>query len=177
MVQELIPKERVKASSIINKLFLLSLILLIILGGVYAFLKYKNHSIQSKIKDAENQIVKINSEKDSGTEKYIFDAQKKISDFSKVFKNHKIASNFLAFINESSNKEVKFLELNFNTKTNNVSLRGETENFDTLGKQILNLQKSDLVKGLDMSNISLNKEGKVDFTIIFSLDSKIFKSK
>jgi len=176
MVQELIPKERVKASSIINKLFLLSLILLIILGGIYAFLKYKNYSIQSKIKDAENQIVKISAGKDGETEKYVFDAQKKIEDFLKVFENHKIASNFLAFINESSNKEVKFSELNFNTKTNNVSLKGETKNFDTLGKQILNLKKSDLVKGLDISNISLNKEGKVDFAIIFSLDSKIFKS-
>ena len=174
MAQELIPKEKIKTDSIFNKLFLFSLILLIILGGSYIFLRFKNSSIQSNIRDVNNQIIEIKAGKDNSIERYIFDTKKKINDFSEILEKHKITSNFFTFIDKASNKEVKFLELSLNTETKNVSLKGETENFDTLGKQILNLKKSDLVKGLDISNISLNKEGKVNFSVNFSLDSKIF---
>jgi len=174
MIQELIPKEKIKTSSIINTLFLLSLIFLIILGGYYVFLRFKNSSIRSDIKDANEQIIKIKAEKNNDTERYVFSAQKKIKDFSEILEKHKITSNFFAFINEVSYREVKFLELELNTETKNVLLEGETENFDTLGKQILNLKKSDFVKGLDISNISLNKEGKVNFNVNFSLDPKMF---
>jgi len=174
MTQELIPKEKIKTDSVFNKLFLFSLIFLIILGGFYVFLRLKNSSIQSDIRDVNNQMIEIKNEKDNNMEKYVFDTKKKINDFSEILKKHKITSSFFAFIDEASNKEVKFLELSLNTETENVSLKGETENFDTLGKQILNLKKSDFVKGLDISNISLNKEGKVNFSVNFSLDSKIF---
>ena len=174
MIQELIPKEKIKTDSIFNKLFLFSLIFLIILGCSYIFLRFKNSSIQSDIKDVNNQMIEIKKGEDNNIEKYVFDSKKKINDFSEILKKHKITSSFFAFIDEASNKEVKFLELSLNTETKNVSLKGETENFDTLGKQILNLKKSDLVKGLDISNISLNKEGKVNFSVNFSLDSKIF---
>ena len=174
MIQELIPKEKIKTSSIINTLFLLSLILLIILGGYYGFLRFKNYSTQSKIKDADEQIIKIKAEKNDDTEKYVFSTQKKIKDFSEILEKHKITSNFFAFIDEISYKEIRFLGLGLDTETKNVILEGETENFDTLGKQILNLKKSDFVKGLDLSNISLNKEGKVNFKVNFSLDPKMF---
>jgi len=174
MVQELIPKEKIKTSSIANTLFLLSLILLIILGGYYVFLRFKNSSIQADIRDINDQIIKIKLERDNSTERYVFNTQKRIKDFSEIFKEHKITSNFFTFVDKASYEKVKFLELNLNAETKNASLKGETENFDTLGKQIFNLKKSDFVQGLDISNISLNKEGKVNFTVNFSLDSKIF---
>jgi len=176
MVQELIPKEKIKTSSIIHTLFLSSLIFLFILGGSYVFLKFKNSSIRSDIKDADDQIIKIKAERNNDMERYIFSAQKKINDFSEIFKKHRITSNFFTLADGISYEKVRFLELNLNTETKNVFLRGETENFDTLGKQMLNLKKNDFVKGLDISNISLNKEGKVNFTVNFSLDSEIFNS-
>jgi len=174
MVQELIPKEKIKTSSIINKLFLLSLILLIVLGGYYAFLRFKISSIRSGIREADDQIIKIKREKNNDTERYVFNAQKKINDFSEILEKHKITSNFFVFIDKTSYEKVKFLELGLDTETKNVFLKGETENFDTLGKQILNFKNNDFVKGLDISNISLDKEGKINFTVNFSLDSKIF---
>jgi hypothetical protein len=174
MVQELIPKEKIKTSSIIDTLFLLSLIFLFILGGSYVLLKFKNSSIRSNIEDANDQIVKVKAERNNDMERYVFSAQKKINDFSEVFEKHKIASNFFTLADKISYEKVKFLELNLNTETKNVFLRGETENFNTLGKQMLNLKKSDIIKGLGISNISLDKEGKVNFSVNFSLDSKIF---
>lgn len=174
MAQELIPKEKIKTSSIINILFLSSLTLLIILGGSYAFLKFKTSSTQAEIRDADDQIIKIKKERDNDTERYVFDTQKRIKDFSEILEKHKITSNFFAFVDKTSYEKVKFLELGLDTETKNVSLKGETENFDTLGKQILNLKNNDFVKGLDISNISLNKEGKINFTVNFSLDSEIF---
>ena len=109
MTQELIPKEKIKTDSIFNKLFLFSLIFLIILGVSYIFLRFKNSSIQSDIRDVNNQMIEIKEGEDNNIEKYVFDTKKKINDFSEILKKHKITSSFFTFIDEASNKEVKFL--------------------------------------------------------------------
>jgi len=120
MVQELIPKEKIKTSSIIHTLFLSSLIFLFILGGSYVFLKFKNSSIRSDIKDADDQIIKIKAERNNDMERYIFSAQKKINDFSEIFKKHRITSNFFTLADGISYEKVRFLELNLNTETKKV---------------------------------------------------------
>jgi len=134
MVQELIPKEKIKTSSIIHTLFLSSLIFLIIIGASFAFLKFKNYSVEKNIKEADDQIIKIKAERNNDMERYVFSAQKKINDFSEIFEKHKITSNLFTFADKISYEKVKFLELSLNTGTKNVSLRGETEDFNTLGK-------------------------------------------
>jgi len=174
MAQELIPKEKIKKYSVIGKLFLPSLIFLIILGGSYVFLRFKNSSLQSKITDTNNQIIETRAKMSNTKEKYVFDTQDRIEDFSNIFRKHKTTSNFLALINELVYEDVKFSDLNLQVEENNVILEGVAKDFDGLGKQMLIFQKSEFIKGLNISNISFNKEGKVEFSIRFSLDSKIF---
>jgi hypothetical protein len=45
-----------------------------------------------------------------------------------------------------------------------------------LGEQILYLKESEFIKGLDLSNLALGKEGDVKFNISLSLDPEIFKN-
>jgi len=54
-------------------------------------------------------------------------------------------------------------------------LFGQTENFSTLEQQISILKLKKEIKDINLSSISIGKEGKVDFTLNLSLDPAIFK--
>ena len=176
MVQELIPKEKLKTPSPINFLFYLSLILVIILGACYFGMKIKISSIKSQIEETKVNVSKIKIEGDKETERQVLGYQKKINDFSKLFKEHKITSSFLGFLRGSTHLKVSFSTLDLNVETAQVILGGETENFKTLGEQILYLKGSEFIKGLNLSNLALGKEGDVNFDISLSLNPEIFKN-
>lgn len=176
MAQELIPKEKLKTPSLINSLFYLSLILLIILGACYFGMRIKISSFKFQIEETKVNVAKIKTEGDKETEKQVLGYQKKINDFSELFHEHKITSSFLEFLGDSTHPKVSFSGLDLDTRTAEAVLEGETEDFKTLGEQILYLKGNKLVKGLDLSNLALGKEGEVIFTINLSLDPKIFKN-
>jgi hypothetical protein len=176
MVQELIPKEKLKTPSFVKSLFYLSLALLIILGGVYLGMRIKVSSFKSQIEETKVNVARIKTEGDKETERQVLGYQKKIKDFSGLFSEHKIVSSFLEFLRDSTHLKVSFSGLSLNTKTANVLLWGETEDFKTLGEQILYFKGSEFIKGLDLSNLSLGKEGEVQFNISLFLDPKIFKN-
>jgi len=176
MVQELIPKEKLKIPPIVNSLFYSSLVLLIILGGCYLGMRIKISSLKSQIEETKVDVARIKTEGDKETERQVLGYQRKIKDFSELFSEHKIVSSFLKFLRESTHPKVSFSGLSLNTKTAEVVLGGETEDFKTLGEQILYLKGSELIKGLDLSNLALGKEGEVLFNINLSLDPEIFKN-
>ena len=176
MVQELIPKEKLKIPPLVNSLFYSSLILLIILGGCYLGMRIKNSSLKSQIEETKVNVARIKTEGDKETERQVLGYQGKIKDFSELFNEHKIVSSFLKFLRESTHPKVSFSELSLNTKTAQVVLGGETEDFKTLGEQILYLKGREIIKGLDLSNLALGKEGEVQFNINLSLDPEIFKN-
>ncbi len=176
MVQELIPKEKLKTPSLVNFLFYLSLILLIVLGACYLGMRIKISSLKSQIEETEVDVDRIKTEGDKETERQVLVYQKKIKDFSELFNEHKIVSSFLEFLGDSTHPKVSFSELALNIKTAKAVLGGETEDFKTLGEQILYLKGNELIKGLDLSNLALGKEGGVKFDINLSLDPEIFKN-
>ena len=176
MVQELIPKEKLKTPSFTNFLFYSSLVLVIILGACYFGMRIKNSSIKSQIEETKVNVSKIKIEGDKETERQVLGYQKKINDFSELFKEHKVVSSFLGFLRDSTHLKVSFSTLALNVETAQVILGGKTENFKTLGEQILYLRGSELIKGLDLSNLALGKEGDVNFDINLSLDPEIFKN-
>ncbi len=176
MVQELIPKEKLKTPSFTNFLFYSSLILIIILGACYFGMRIKTSSIKSQIEETKVNVAKIKIEGDKETERQVLGYQKKINDFSELFKEHKVVSYFLELLRDSTHLKVSFSTLTLNTETAQVILGGETESFKTLGEQILYLKGSEFIKGLGLSNLALGKEGDVKFNISLSLDPEIFKN-
>jgi len=176
MVQELIPKKKLKTPSFINFLFYSSLILIIVLGVGYFGMKIKISSIKSQIEETKVSVAKIKTELDKETERQVLGYQKKINDFSELFNEHKVVSSFLGFLRDSTHLKVSFSTLTLDIETAQVILGGETESFKTLGEQILYLKGSEFIKGLDLSNLALGKEGDVKFNISLSLNPEIFKN-
>jgi len=108
-------------------------------------------------------------------EEKIASLSKKMSDFPELLENHKITSNLFNFLKAICHPKVQFTFLRFDTKECQISLSGKTESFHTLGEQILILQGEKDIKGLQISNISLGEEGKVNFGLTFTFSKELIE--
>lgn len=170
---KIIPKPKPKISVFVNLLFWFSLILLIVLGGLYFLLQNQISSLAEEKEKIEEDMTLSPSQEELKKEMQL--VSNKISDFSEIFEGHKITSNFFKFLKIYCHPKVQFMSLRIDSKQTNADLQGETENFRTLGEQILILKQVDFIKGLQVSNISLTQTGKVSFSLTFTFSEELIK--
>jgi hypothetical protein len=65
--------------------------------------------------------------------------------------------------------------MSLSVKDNNVSLSGQSKNFDVLGQQVMILKNKQEVESITVSKTSLNRERVVDFELNIKLNPSIFK--
>ena len=174
MVIEIIPKKLAKVSAWQNYLlyFIIVLLLSSILG--YFGLRYLIKNSDQKLQDLTAEVEKAKSPERKALEDRLNSLSAKIDDFSPLLLNHQKSSNFFNFLEENTHPKVFFTKLNLDTKGNLIELSGQTDDFLTLGQQLLIFQKSEFVQNLKLSKVGISKEGKVEFTFNFSLDPKLF---
>jgi Tfp pilus assembly protein PilN len=171
---KIIPKPKPKLPGWINFLFWVSVLILVFLIGTFFYLQYQNSLLKEKNNSLQNQINELDVKIKKELKGEVFKISEKIKDFSQILKEHKIISNFFEFLKSISHPRVQFTSLNLNAKNYEVTLRGITENFQVLGEQLLVFKENENIKNLKVFNISLNKEGKVEFSLSFNLTKKIF---
>ncbi len=169
---KIIPKPKPEIPSFFNFLFWLSLILLIILGGFSFFLQNQISDLETKKEELERE---LSSQAQKEVEKRLSKTSEKIEDFSELLEKHKISSKFFEFLKDSCHLKVYLTSLHLNNKDFLVELSGKTENFQTLGQQILIFQKKEEVKNLRVSDIVLDREGTVNFSLNFKFSENLIK--
>ena len=174
MVIEIIPKKEAKVSAWQNYLLYFSIVLLLssILG--YFGLRYLIKNSDQKLQDLKIDIEKAKSPERNVLEEGLKSLSAKIDDFTPLLLNHQKSSNFFNFLEENTHPKVFFTKLNLDAKGNLVELSGQTDDFLTLGQQLLIFQKSEFVQNLKLSKVEILKEGKIEFTFKFSLNPKLF---
>jgi Tfp pilus assembly protein PilN len=171
---KIIPKPKPKTPFFVNLIFWLSIILLI--GSIALLL-----SFESKVSKLENQKEALEKELGSAQtevktlEKELREVALKIEDFSKILKEHKHLSEFFNLLKKSTHRKVQFTGLELDTRTLSADLTGKTENFQTLGEQLLILNNREEIKNLEVSNITLSREGTVEFELSFNFSDKLIK--
>jgi len=174
MVIEIIPKKVAKVSAWQN--YLLYFIIVLLLSSIIGYfgLRYFIKNSDQRLKEIEEEIGKAKSPERKALEDRLNSLSAKIDDFSPLLLNHQKSSNFFNFLEENTHPKVFFTKLNLDTKGNLIELSGQTDDFLTLGQQLLIFQKSEFVQNLKLSKVGISKEGKVEFTFNFSLDPKLF---
>jgi len=174
MVIEIIPKKEAKVSAWQSYLlyFIIVLLLFSIMGyfGLEHFIKKSDQ----ELRDLTAEVEKTKSPERKVLKEGLESLSAKIDDFTPLLLNHQKSSNFFNFLEESTHPKVFFTKLNLDAKGNLVELSGQTDDFLTLGQQLLIFQKSEFVQNLKLSKVDISKEGKVEFTFNFSLDPKLF---
>lgn len=170
---EIIPKAKKEISPIVNYLFWSAVALIIILIGLFFFLQNQIFALEKKGGELEKKLT-THGEQEK-LDKEIKITADKIDIFSKLLSEHKITSNFFEFLKTYCHPKVQFFSLDIDAKIFKASINGKTDDFQTLGEQILIFKESGFVNDLQVSNISLDRKGKVGFELSFMFSEKIIK--
>ena len=150
-----------------------SLLLLLAIVGVYFYLDSNTKKIAGKVEEIQKSLEVTPSEQ--SLEDNVSLIKNRIEIFSNLISKHKNAKNIFALIENDCLPMVQFTSFNFDMNQKSVSLSGITDGFIPLEQQLNVLRKEPLIKKVNLSNMSMESGGTVNFSVSFVVDPKIFK--
>ncbi len=179
MAIEIIPKTKTKKTYFLGILFYFSLLLFITSLISYFALNFYQKRLEGELTNIKKGLEKTADEK--ALEEEIFGSEKnvgyqqKIKDFGVLLNAHKLPVNFFNFLEENTHPKVWFSKFNLDLEKNLLEMSGYADNFEVLGQQALIFKRQDFIKNMNLSMVSLGKDGKVNFDLQLTIDPKIFK--
>jgi len=172
---EIIPKPIAKKPPWSKILFSFSVFLFIILIPIYFNLISLQRKLEEPLFNLEEALSKGKTPEIISLEEETLNFQRRIRDFSPVLKEHVFCSKFFEFFEKNTHPRALFSQINLNSKDSKVELLGKTDSFFTLGQQLLIFEKTPEIENLNLTQVSISREGKIEFMLEFSFDPKILK--
>jgi len=141
--------------------------------GGFLFLKFYLSQLEFDILDINNQI-KIESAKvNISDEKSVINLSDSLIAFSRIVSNHSYFSNFLELIGSLTYAQVTFTKIDADKEKGTVQLKGETQNYTALAKQMVAMRDNEYIKSLDVKSINFSDKG-LEFELSLSVYPKMF---
>ncbi|MCX6789831.1 MAG: hypothetical protein NTZ42_04485 [Candidatus Gribaldobacteria bacterium] len=149
---------------------LLSLLILIF-APIFIFQRQTTILAQKKvvIETETEQTIKNNAE----LSKRMALVSRRLNDFSQLLKSHRLNSGVFVFLSAICHPRVQFTGLSIDENGTRLTLGMKTENFKTLGEQLLILKSNPQVSDVSFSGLSVDKDGKIICSLNFNIDPKI----
>ncbi len=172
---EIIPKQIERAPSWQKALLYVSMILLAVVILACSISAYSYKKSLATLSLLEETIASEKTTEKVLLEKDVVGWEKKINDFSVLGDNHYFVSKFFTLIEENCHPRVWFSKLNLDALSNSFSVSGYTDNFASLGQQLIIFKNNPIFKNVTLNQVSINKNGQVEFGLNIILDPKVFK--
>jgi len=175
MAIEIIPKPAEKIPFWQNFLFYFSFLLLV--GSILGYFALDRFIARERmvLEELDEALTRERIAEETALENRVFGYQRKIDDFSQLIDAHLYSSKIFPFFENICHPKVWFSQFGLDFTHYELVVSGEAESFSALSQQIQIFEKEPLIKGVSLSQLSIGREGKVDFAISFYLDPKIFK--
>ena len=170
----IIPKQKKVIPKWVNFIVIVSATLFLTTLGFFAFYYYQALSFESELDLKQSEYLALDNPGNKEVETQVSLISKKLERFSQAFSSRKISYNFFDFVRSFCHPKVSFSNLSLNVETGSVFLVGQGDTYKTISEQMIILKD---ISSLEVSDISLNKEGGVFFKISFTLDPSFFKNK
>jgi len=174
---EIIPKAKPKMPMWQEVLFYLSILTAVIMIGGYFGLNHFNKEVLQESADLSQQISDAKTPEESALRSEIFEKSKKVNDFANIINDHQITSKLFPFLGKICHPKVQFLSLNFSKVENgySVEIPAQAESYKALHQQILILMGNKTIENLEISGISMAREGGISFNFSLTIPLEIFK--
>ena len=172
---EIIPREPKKLSTGLNILFYLAIFLLFFSVISYFVLNSLLKKAEAKIIVLELDLTREMPPEKISLEKEILADKNKIDDFSYLIEQHLEVSRIFEIIQKTTHPQVWFSKFDLNSRQGALKIFGETQNFETLGQQILILRGEAAVNKVNLEKVSIGKEGKINFDLSLFFNPDIFR--
>lgn len=172
MAIEIAPKKKVKIPTWSVALLVIGLLLVVILFISYVYFIFSSKKMEETLKETpqeaflKDEIAK--KEREAGLYKT------KIDTFGKLLLKHQRTANILDFLEKSCLPTVWFSEFDFSSEEGKVIIAGHTDNFISLGQQILILKADPLLEKVNLPEVSLNPEKGINFSLLLNFNPQIF---
>jgi hypothetical protein len=140
----------------------------------YFVLYFNQKKLNRELSEIEKALQK--SPAQESLEKELENWQKKINDFGLLLSRHKFTTNLFDYLEKSTLPRVNYSKFRLDPEKGVLVLSGQTDNFETLGQQILIFKNQGFIKNLNLTEISIAEKGKINFEFQLILDPKIFTS-
>ena len=107
-------------------------------------------------------------------EKEILSYQRKIDDFSFLIDQQLEGSRLFTAFEKVVHPRVWFSKFSLSLEEKRVTLSGHAESFEVLGQQLYIIQNQDWIKDAELGTVSMAEEGKIDFSLFFTINPKFF---
>ena len=175
---EIIPKEKKKVPRWVNVTLLFSIILLLVVAGWFYLLKKQIANAQQRKALVEKNIEETKNKINGFVQKAeINTLADKIRRFSSILEEHKTVSKAIEFLKSKCHPNVHFTNLSVDSEKNTAEIGATADNFKSVSQQIASLRGEKYVKEVALSDISLSKEGGIDFELLINFSKELFKSK
>ncbi len=123
-------------------------------------------SFQKKhLQELDQKIVETGTEQQKDLEQQVFRFQRKLEDFTVIFEDHKISSNLFALIESSTIPNVWFSSFGLSSQGYSVRVRGDTDDFQSLARQIFYFEENKLIKEVNTLSTTLTEDGNINFSL------------
>lgn len=184
MAIEIIPKEKTKKISWQNIVAGILIAIGVVLMASYFGLSFYQKKLNNKLADVTKKLERTPSE--SSLEKEISVYQEKIRDFGSLLNAHQYTTNLFTFLEKLTHPRIWFSTFGFSSDKNVpdknvpdknvlVDISGQADNFEDLGRQALIFEKQEFIKNVKLSDVSVGREGKMEFEFQLTIDPQILK--
>jgi len=171
---EIIPKEAPRPSKRLNALFYFSIFLLALAVGGYFALNSFLQEAEDDLASLRAEVSQIMTPEKIALEQEILTSKKRIDGFSSLIEQHLEASTAFEIVQRVTHPLVWFTTFDFDSRQGAFKVSGETQNFESLGQQILIMEKEEAISTVNLETISISREGKIEFSMSFSLSPDVF---
>lgn len=172
MVEIISPKPKISIITWQKPLWI-SLLFFILVVAVFIFFRIYLFKIQTDIVGINDQIKAEMAKINTKEEEKISRLNDSLVAFSDIVESHSHFSQLLDLIGSLTYSKVVFTRINANKDTLTINLRGLTQNYTALAKQITAFRENENIKGVDVENMTFGTNG-LSFELSIILYPKIF---
>jgi hypothetical protein len=171
---EIIPKPKRKIPSLEIIFLYLSILIFAFTLLVFFYFWSQEKSKKREISQIEEKILALKTPEINQKERKVSYYQEKISHFSDLIKDYVFYSKIFPYLEQKTHKQTYFSKMDLDFENSTISLSGESQSFPALAQQ-LEILKGDPSLKVQLKEVSLGKEGKVNFKIEINFDKSILK--
>jgi len=172
MAIEIVPRPKIKIPRWVFIALAIFVISLLGLTISYFYFDKSSEELSQEIQEKEKALIKTPLER--ALEEDILSKEKKISSFSNLILVHRKSFNIFNFLEKVCHPQVSFSEFDFTSQKELIEVEGQATSFVVLGQQILILKKEESIKKINLSEVSIGKEGEIEFSLQLTLGPQSF---
>jgi hypothetical protein len=174
---EIIPKETQETSKEVSLSFYFIISLLVFSVGCYFVLNHLLNKAEQELTFLEAGLAEMVTLEKRTREREVLILESKINNFAVLTSRHLEVSDVFKLFEEYSHPQVWFVKINLSADKKQVQVFGEAQSFEALGQQIFIFEDNDLFETTRLEDVSINRQGRIDFSLSVSFKNQVFQPK